>query len=156
MDPFIFKINQINYIMKHLLCVILILTAGKASSQVQSWVQSQNDTLKKYRDAHAPVIAAKDAYNYIGRMVILHDSLYTCTIINDTTVACQMGEKANTPRLTLLVINKQADISFFNNFKRYRIWIWGTISGTKDAPILILRSFDTNFHFDAKPHGTVH
>ena len=149
--------------MKHLLFIIFILIAGKASSQVsperraliRAQLQARHDTIKKYQDAQAPLIAAKDAYKYVGRMVIVKDSLYSTTIVNDTTVACQMGKKTNTPRLTLLYImkkDKQGDGRFFNTFRRYHsVTIWGTISGTKDAPVLILHGLDTNFTFEPKP-----
>jgi hypothetical protein len=140
--------------MKHLLFIILILTTGKAFSQAPPLI----DTIKKYQDAHAPVIAAKDAYKYVGKMVIVKDSLYSSTIINDTTTACQMGEKTNTPRLTLLytgTINKHANGGFFNNYKRYRLWIYGTITGTRDAPVLILRG-GNNLTFDGRAHDNEH
>jgi hypothetical protein len=106
--------------MKNLL--LCILATGKAFSQVDS----RNDTLKKYREAHAPVIAAKDAYKYIGKMVVLKDSLYSGKVINDSTV-CEMGEKANTPRLKLIYIRevrfRSDENRFFPTFQRYRLTI---------------------------------
>ncbi len=123
--------------MKFLLLLLFISITGKAFGQDPS-----GDTAKKYHNAHAPQIAAKDAYKYIGKMVVVVDSLYNGKIASDSTLVCQMGEETNTPRLTMIYVFpvqfRPVDLKFFNTFRRFRIVIYGIITGSKDAPVLIL------------------
>jgi hypothetical protein len=117
--------------MKYLLLSIFFILAIKSFGQLSP------------RKA-APIINAKDAYNHIGQLVIVQDSIYSGTIVNDSTAVCQIGVKTNIPRLTMVFIGKAQiaplDQRFVHTFQKYKVEIYGIITGTAQAPRMVIHS----------------
>jgi hypothetical protein len=46
-------------------------------------------------DPNALKIDVKDAYKHIGKVIIVHDSIYSAKIYQDSIAVCQVGKKTN-------------------------------------------------------------
>ncbi len=116
--------------------MFLFFLAGKAFGQYQI-------------EKPVPHIAAKDAYQYIGMRVLVVDSIYSGTIVADSLAVCQMGPKTNTPRLTAIIVcppkYRPLDQRFFKTFQHSKIALLGTITGTKEAPVITAHSDTREF-----------
>jgi hypothetical protein len=118
--------------MKYLLMFVLIIATGKSFSQIHS----QKSIL---------IITAKEAYQHVGEKVDVRDSLYSGKIINDYTIVFLVGEKTNTPRLTMIYILRNSrgitsalDPEVIKKLQRTKIYIYGIITGTTQAPQIIV------------------
>jgi hypothetical protein len=115
---------------KHLLLSVFIVIAGKSFGQAKP-------------NKPVPIITAKEAYQHVGQLVVVRDSIYSGKIINDT--------KTNTPRLTMFFIIKliprfgPLDQRFLKTYQRSKISLYSTITGTKEAPVIIVHNGTDEF-----------
>ena len=119
---------------RYLLFTFVMITTLPSFAQIQSFKTA------------VPVIAAKDAYLHVGQLVVVKDSLYSGTSANDSTLVCQIGVVTSTPRLSMIFIarpykgvplNQQ---KFIRTFQHTKIEIYGTITGSTQAPQIIVYS----------------
>jgi hypothetical protein len=125
--------------MKHILLIAacLLFLGQIAGAQTKTKMPTLYEN-----DPNALKIDAKDAYKYIGRVVIVHDSIYSGKIYQDSLAVCQIGKKTNTPRLNFIYINTlnvPLDQRFIHTPMSRKIWIKGIVLGTEGAPVIILR-----------------
>ena len=133
--------------MKHisLIAVILFFIGQIAFAQTKSQMPALYEN-----DPNALKIDAKDAFRYIGRVVIVHDSIYSGNIYQDSIAVCQIGKKTNTPRLNFIYINTlkvPLDQRFIHTPMSRKVWIKGIVLGTEEAPVIIVRG-SANFGID--------
>jgi hypothetical protein len=126
--------------MKHiLLTAVTLCFLGQivfAQAKMPTLYQNDPNTLK---------IDAKDAYKYIGRVVIVHDRIYSAKIYQDSVAVCQVGKKINTPRLTFIYINASKvplGQKYIHTFQLNKVWIKGLVLGTEEAPLIISYGLD--------------
>ncbi|SEM81344.1 hypothetical protein SAMN05192574_101890 [Mucilaginibacter gossypiicola] len=125
--------------MKRTLLVAFILLIGQIA-----FVQKKIPTLYE-NDPNALNIDVKDAYKYIGKVVIVHDSIYSAKIYQDSIAVCQVGKKTNTPRLMFIYLNKsQAPLEqkYVHAFQANKVWIKGIVLGTEESPLIISYGLD--------------
>jgi hypothetical protein len=120
-----------------LVAVILLFLGQMVSAQTNKKMPTLYEN-----DPSALKIDAKDAYKYIGRVVIVHDSVYSGNIYQDSLAVCQIGKKTSTPRLNFIYINTlkvPLDQRFIHTPMSKKVWIKGVVLGTEEAPVIIIR-----------------
>jgi len=128
--------------MKHILLIAVVLFfVGKvAGAQTKTKMQTLYEN-----DPNALKIDVKDAYKYIGRVVIVHDSIYSAKIYQDSVAVCQIGKKTNTPRLTFVYVNTSKaplEQKYIHTFQLNKVWIKGLVLGTEESPLIISYGLD--------------
>jgi hypothetical protein len=70
-----------------------------------------------------------------------------------------MGEKTNTPRLTMIFIIKSdprfgpIDQRFVSTFQHYQLWLYAVITGSKEAPVIVIHHGTNEFSFFDRHRG---
>ena len=128
--------------MKHILLIAacLLFLGQIAGAQTKTKMPTLYEN-----DPNALKIDAKDAYKYIGRVIIVHDSIYSAKIYQDSVAVCQIGKKTTSPRLTFIYVNTSKaplEQKYIHTFQLNKVWIRGIVLGTEEAPLIISYGLD--------------